>query len=230
MKSTSAIIVAAGSGTRMKSSVPKPFLTLDNNTVLYHTIKRFLQVADISEIIIATSSQMLSSEYLRVSIPKSASIPIRAIAGGKQRQDSVYNGLQAVNPDSIIVCIHDGVRPFIDPDTIKSTIELCNQYDGAIVAVPSTNTLKEIHDQLIVKTIDRDIIWQAQTPQTFRKDILINAYKQAFRTNITGTDDASLVEQSGGRIRTVAGSLRNIKITCQHDLLIAQLLLEKEAI
>ncbi len=229
MKSTSAIIVAAGSGTRMKSSVPKPFLTLDNNTILYHTIQRFLPVADISEIIIVTSSQLLASEYLRVSIPKSAPIPIRTIAGGKRRQDSVFNGLQTVNPDSTIVCIHDGVRPFIDPGTIARTIELCDQYDGAIVAVPSTNTLKEIQDQRIVKTIDRDIIWQAQTPQTFRKDILINAYKQAFRAKVTGTDDASFVEQIGGRIAIVAGGPQNIKITSQHDLLIAQLLLEEGA-
>lgn len=230
MKSTSVIIVAAGSGTRMKSSVPKQFLTLDNNTILYHTIQRFLPVADISEIIIVTSSQLLTSEYLRVSIPKSATIPIRTIAGGKRRQDSVYNGLQAVNSNSTIVCIHDGVRPFIDPETIARTIKLCDQYDGAIVAVPSTDTLKEIQDHLIVKTIDRDIIWQAQTPQTFRKDILINAYKQASRTNVTGTDDASLVEQIGGRIAIVEGSPQNIKITCRQDLFIAQSTLEKGAI
>lgn len=230
LKSTSAIIVAAGSGTRMKSSVPKPFLALDNNTILYHTIQRFLPVADILEIIIVTSSQLLTSECLRASIPKSAPISIRTIAGGKRRQDSVYNALQAVNPDSTIVCIHDGVRPFIHPDTIARTIKLCDLYDGAIVAVPSINTLKQIQDQLIVKTIDRDIIWQAQTPQTFRKDILINAYKQAFRHNITGTDDASLIEQTGGRIAIVEGSPWNIKITGRQDLFIAQSILDKGAI
>jgi len=227
LNSSSAIIVAAGSGLRMNSSVPKQFLTLGGKTVLYHTLQKFLKTPAISEIIIVVAPEMTDSELLRISLPLSSSKPIHIVVGGKRRQDSVYNGLRAVDPKAAIVSIHDAVRPFIRPETVSIAIDLCSQYDGVIVAAPTTNTLKEVHDHLIVKTVSRELIWQAQTPQTFRLEILLKAYNQAYRDSITVTDDAGLVERIGGKIRVIEGDSWNIKITSRQDLIVAQSILEK---
>jgi len=211
----------------MNSSVPKQFLTLGGKTVLYHTLQKFLKTPAISEIIIVVAPEMTDSELLRISLPLSSSKPIHIVVGGKRRQDSVYNGLRAVDPKAAIVSIHDAVRPFIRPETVSIAIDLCSQYDGVIVAAPTTNTLKEVHDHLIVKTVSRELIWQAQTPQTFRLEILLKAYNQAYRDSITVTDDAGLVERIGGKIRVIEGDSWNIKITSRQDLIVAQSILEK---
>lgn len=227
MNLSSAIIVAAGSGLRMNSSVPKQFLTLGGKTVLYHTLQKFLKTPAISEIIVVVAPEMTDSELLRISLPPSSSKPIRIVVGGKRRQDSVYNGLRAVDPKAAIVSIHDAVRPFICPETVSTAIDLCSQYDGVIVATPTTNTLKEVHDHLIVKTVSRELIWQAQTPQTFRLEILLQAYEQAYHNGATVTDDAGLVERIGVKIRVIEGDSWNIKITSRQDLILAQSILEK---
>ncbi|MCD6440266.1 MAG: 2-C-methyl-D-erythritol 4-phosphate cytidylyltransferase [Candidatus Marinimicrobia bacterium] len=211
----------------MNSSVPKQFLTLGGKTVLYHTLQKFLKTPAISEIIIVVAPEMTDSELLKISLPLFSSKSIHIVVGGKRRQDSVYNGLIALNPGSAIVSIHDAVRPFIRPETISTAIDLCSQYDGVIVAAPTTNTLKEVCDHLIVKTVSRELIWQAQTPQTFRLEILLKAYEQAYHDGVTVTDDAALVERIGGRIRVIEGDAWNIKITSRQDLILAQSIFEK---
>lgn len=229
LKNISAVIVAAGSGTRLNSAVPKQFLKLDEHPVLYHSIQKFLAVSAISEIIIAVARQYRESQYLFDSIPKETNTQIKIILGGERRQDTVYNALQALRPETEIVCIHDSVRPFIEPQLICQTIDYCQQYDGAIVAVPVVDTLKEVQNQQIVRTLDRQVVWQAQTPQTFRKDIILKAYSQALYEagDNTVTDDAGLVEKYGGLIRIVGGSYLNLKITTSADLEIARSLLKK---
>jgi 2-C-methyl-D-erythritol 4-phosphate cytidylyltransferase len=211
----------------MNSSVPKQFLTLGEKTVLYHTLQKFLKTPAISEIVIVVAPEMIGSELLKISLPLFSSKSIHIVVGGKRRQDSVYNGLRAVDPKAAIVSIHDAVRPFIRPETISTAIDLCSQYDGVIVAAPTTNTLKEVCDHLIVKTVSRELIWQAQTPQTFRLEILLKAYEQAYHDGITVTDDAALVERIGGRIRVIEGDAWNIKITSRQDLILAQSIFEK---
>jgi len=229
LKNISAVIVAAGSGTRLNSTVPKQFLKLDEHTVLYHSIQKFLAVSTISEIIIAVAQQYRESPYLFDSIPKESNTKIKIISGGARRQDTVYNALQALQPETEIICIHDGVRPFIDPELIRQTIECCQECDGAIVAVPAVDTLKEVQNQQIVRTLDRQKVWHAQTPQTFQKEIILKAYSQALEGDWdnTVTDDASLIEKYGGRICIVAGNYLNLKITTSADLEIARMLLKK---
>ncbi len=212
----------------MNAATPKQFLRLGKHNVLYESIQRFLQIPAISEIIVVIAPEFLDSQYMQDSIPTESQIPIKVIAGGNRRQDSVYNGLNALASDCTIVCIHDGVRPFVQLEHIQKSINFCDDYDGAIVAAPSLNTLKECHQGIITETVDRNVIWQAQTPQTFRKDILIKAYDHAIQEQLTATDDSWFVEKIGGKITIVEGSNWNIKITGPTDLLVAQAIHEKE--
>jgi len=212
----------------MNSSTPKQFLNLGNHTVLFHSIQRFLTLPSIIEIIVISPHNYLNSTLLQDSIPTSTSIPITIIAGGNQRQESVLNGLNAVSADASIVCIHDGVRPLIRPKLIQKSIDLCEKYDGAIIAARSINTLKEVSGGAIIRTLDRNTIWQAQTPQTFRKTVIKKAYEYALENKHNATDDAGLVEAIGGNVAVVESTSWNIKITGPDDLLIAQTLLEKE--
>ena len=214
----------------MNLSTPKQFLGLGNHTVLFHSIQRFLNLPSIIEIIVVCPLKYIDSASLRDSIPSSVSIPITLVVGGKQRQESVVNGLNAVNTDASIVCIHDGVRPLVHPDLIQKSIDLCKKYDGAIIAARSINTLKEVSAGTIIRTLDRNTIWQAQTPQTFRKTVIKHAYDHARKNRLTATDDADFVEAIGGNIAVVESSSWNIKITGPDDLLIAQTLLEKETL
>ena len=227
MKNVSALIVAAGSGSRMKADIPKQFLRLGKRTVLYHSICQFLKISGISEIIVIGPPGYLESPEMSESIPVSR-VPISVIAGGEKRQDSVFNGLKAIHNDSKIVTIHDGARPLVQADLIQKSIDLCTDFDGAIVAAPSINTLKDVRNNQITQTLDRAVIWQAQTPQTFRRSIIEKAYQYAFDNHFTTTDDAAFVEAVGGKIAIVASNSRNLKITNPEDLLIAQTLFEKD--
>ena len=212
----------------MDSATPKQFLKLGDHSILYYSIQRYLNIPTVAEIIVICAAELLNSKSLTDAIPADAMSRVSVIPGGKRRQDSVYNGLNSIAADTDIVCIHDAVRPFVALESIQNSIDLCRDYDGAIVAAPSLNTLKECQKGLITSTIDRATIWQAQTPQTFRKDILVRAYEYAIQHNMTATDDASFVEAIGGKIAIVEGSNWNIKITDPTDLLVARAIHEKE--
>jgi len=226
MSYASAIIVAAGVGARMKSDTPKQYFLLDGKPILYYTIKNFVNAKLVSEIVLVISKEFMDSELLHVCIPSGTSRPIKIVAGSKKRQDSVYNGLKSIGKCYDTVVVHDGVRPFINPEKIDKTIEMCNEYEGVVVATPAVDTLKEVNNSLIVKTFNRSNIWQIQTPQTFRREILEHAFKKAYDDDFIGTDEASLVEHLGVRIGVLRGDRRNMKITCQEDLEIARSLLK----
>ncbi len=224
MSGASAIIVAAGSGRRMRHAIPKQFLTIGTHPVLYHTLLPFVNCPQIREIIVVVASEYLQSDLLKASLPDTAK-PIRSIAGGRQRQDSVYRGIQSIAESTGILVIHDAVRPLVTVDLIDRTIALCNEFDGAIAATPAVDTLKRVEDQRVLQTLDRSRIWQVQTPQTFRKAVIQRAYEEAFRDGFYATDDAALVERSGGRVTIVQSSHRNLKITHPEDLSIAEILM-----
>ncbi|HDP67569.1 MAG TPA: 2-C-methyl-D-erythritol 4-phosphate cytidylyltransferase [Candidatus Marinimicrobia bacterium] len=212
----------------MKSTLPKQFLLLDNRPVLFHSVQKFLSLSSITEIIVIIPPEYLNSQQLEDALPESSAVPIKFVAGGAIRQESVQNGLNAVDNRAELVCIHDGVRPLVQPALIQRSIELCAVYDGAVLAARSTNTLKEVAAKSIVRTLDRNQIWQAQTPQTFRKTVIISAYRNAAEKQLIATDDAYFVEAIGGKIAIVESSPWNIKITGPEDLLLAQTLLNKD--
>ncbi len=151
-----------------------------------------------------------------------SSKPITIVAGGKTRQKSVYNGLISVDKSSELICIHDAVRPFVNKKLIQKTIEAIDKHDGVILALPSTDTIKEVVADQIIKTLPREQIWRAQTPQLFFKDPLIEGLELAIKENIHGTDEASLLERIGYQIGFVKGSPFNIKITTKEDWTFAE--------
>jgi len=229
-RSAAAVIVAAGTGARMNASLPKQFLLLNDRPVLFHTLQPFLTATFVNEIIVVVHPDWLNRQEVKNCLPDKSDKPIRIVPGGERRQDSVYNGISATSESVEIIIVHDGVRPFVTLKEINETILMCDSFDGSILAIPAVDTLKEVKDATIIRTIDRSNIWQAQTPQTFRKSILLRAFETAFANGFTGTDEASLVEKIGGKISVLNGHPENIKITCQYDLNIAKSILEWRSI
>ncbi len=228
MKKLAVIIPAAGSGTRMGSRIPKPFLKLRGVSILEHTIQAFAKVDFVSQIVIATSSEWIQEvEAITKSISRELSFLI--IEGGAERQHSIHNALNVISKEVELIAVHDAVRPFISAGLIKRCYQTALEYGGAIVAVPAKDTIKEVaKDNTILNTPDRSKLWQAQTPQVFQKELLIAAYKSAKTENFTGTDDASLVERIGGTVKVIEGDRRNLKITFPIDLKVAELIMDEE--
>jgi len=214
-----AIIPAAGASTRFEGQIRKQFLMLEEKPLLAYTLERIWQ-ADIVQtvaVVVPAESQSDCRELFKYLNPDNVTLLV--VAGGKTRQASVTAGLAALPEDTDIVVVHDAVRPLFEVGWIRETVALCSDYDGAIVAIPASDTLKEvvmdskIPEGSIVtinRTVPRESVWRAQTPQTFRAEVLRRAVKHAQKTNLSGTDDASLVEALGGRIAIVTGSPYNI--------------------
>jgi len=224
----SVIIPAAGSGKRMGGSTSKQYLTIGDRPILIETLIVFNASPYIDEIILVSPPDdlpLIKKMLKGYSLNKVSKI----VEGGKERQDSISNGLDALDPSSSIVLVHDGVRPFISDEIIKELIDTVNQYGAAIVAVPVKDTVKKIWDAAIIETVPRENLWLAQTPQAFRAKIIIDAYANAEEKGLMGTDDASLVEAMGLDVKIVMGSYENIKITTPEDLVFAEAIKKERA-
>ena len=226
---TVAIIVAGGSGKRIEGNLPKQFLMLSGKPILVHTIEKFERCDLVDEIILVVPEDHLG--YCSQSIvDKHTFSKIRKIAGGgKERQDSVYQGLKACSDSTSIVAIHDGVRPLISTMRISDSIELCRQKKAVILAVPVKDTIKQVEDGLVITTLDRGKLWLVQTPQVFEYKLIMEAHKKAREENFIGTDDSVLVERLGCEVSVLEGNYNNLKITTAEDLLVAEKLLKTEA-
>ena len=222
-----AVIVAAGKGKRMGTEISKQFLPLCGKEILSHTVEKFEAANDIRDIVLVTGQDSLQDVRDMVQEYNWKKV-VSVVAGGKERQDSVWNGLQAVNADTEIVLIHDGVRPFVTEEILKDSIETAMEMGGCVAGVPAKDTIKVCNEENIaVATPDRSTLWQIQTPQTFRKELILQAYAQAKEDGFTGTDDASLAEHSGYPVKVIMGSYRNIKITTKEDLLVGEAFLKE---
>lgn len=217
-----AIIMAAGKGKRMQTAVSKQFLPVCGKEILAWTVDVFEKSPLVDTILLMASAdgkedvQHLWNTY---GWKKVAAV----LEGGKERQNSVANGLAAVGEETDIVLIHDGVRPFVTEEMIADSIVAAQAYGGAVIGVPAKDTIKVCSaDGLAVETPDRSTLWQIQTPQTFQRDLIVNAYEKADRDGFLGTDDASVAEFAGHQVKVVMGSYRNIKITTKEDLVIAE--------
>ncbi len=221
------VVPSAGKGRRLHVKEAKPFVMLGGHPLLSYTLKALEASAPIDEIIIAVSRDKLKAcEKL---VKKYGFRKVRAvISGGKRRFDSVRNALRKAG-DADFVLIHDGVRPFIDQGLIKKLLRAAERFGAAISAIPSRQTLKFINgDFFVAKTPKRKFLWEAQTPQVFRKELIVKAYKKAKDRN--ATDDSSLVEKLAHRVKVIKGSYRNIKITTHEDLELARILLRNKKI
>ncbi len=221
------IIPAAGFGERMGATISKQFLLLDGKPILAHTVERFQQCTAINEIIIATQKKSFSviEEIQKKYLLSKLRSPIE---GGERRQDSIANALKVIDPRTEIIAVHDAVRPFVHTKEILQSIETATYYGASIVAVRAKDTMKKAAtDGRVEETLNRSSLWSVQTPQTFRREILLEAYDNAAKENITATDDSFLVEKIGISPIIVEGSYENIKITTPDDLLLAELLLKR---
>jgi len=222
-----AIIAAAGSGTRTNSPVPKQFLEILGKPLLVHTIERFEMCPAIDEIILVLAAGEIDN--FKQILEKYGLAKVRKIVtGGETRAGSVRNGLDAVSArDGDIVAIHDGARPLVAIAEITQTIEKAREAGAACLVAPVTDTIKEVADGRIIGTIDRGKLRRALTPQAFRYEILQKAFAQG-GIGAEVTDECYLVEKLGQRIAYVEGSARNIKVTHPEDVLLAEVFLRNE--
>ena len=208
----------------------KQYLPINNIPILSHTLSKFLQYKKAADIVLVVPEEDM--EYCKKNILKPLGIinKVLLVSGGNKRQISVSNGLKIIktmsnNYDQDIVIIHDGVRPFIDHDLIDACLKGAIEFGACVPAIKATDTLKIVHNEVIAKTLNRESIYQIQTPQAFLLKTIIKAMEYAENQNFSGTDDASLVEFFGDTVAIIEGLKTNIKITTKEDLEFAKVYL-----
>ncbi len=207
-----ALIVAAGSGSRLGLGYNKAYYLLDERTILEHSMELFVQDQDCEEIVVVTDP----AEYFR-KVSRDTTGRIVFAAGGKTRQESVWNGLQAVISNTVL--IHDGARPYLSKDCLEAIKKAMETEDAACLAVKCKDTVKLTEDGYFVQTLPREKLMAAQTPQAFRTELILTAMHRAFQARAELTDDCSAVEQfTDTKVRAVTGSYGNFKITTAEDL------------
>lgn len=221
-----AIITAAGKGIRLNKTKKKQYIQLKGKPLLYYALDTFNGADIIDEIILVSDEANLN--YVKSNIVDKFKLDkVRHIVvGGETRAKSVYNGFKYIEEKESVLIIHDGVRPFIKESTIVNIIKVGEKHGSAILGIRSSDTIKEVKEGLVKKTIKRESLWQIQTPQVFKYKILDEAYKNIDLENENITDEAYIVEQNNQAIRVVEGYKNNIKITTQYDLDFARYLLE----
>lgn len=225
-----AIVLAAGKGLRLKAKAPKPLIKIGSLPLIVYCLNALCKHAFIREVIVVTNPKALKgiTEIIKkYRLPKVKKI----ILGGRLRQDSVLNGLKAIDRRTQVVLVHDAARPFIDKDTVSPVIRQAWRYGAAIAGVPVKATIKRVAPACrtgrgsgkrvtVEETLDRNNLWEIQTPQVFKKALILKAYEKFNGNRVT--DDAALVEKLGHPVKIVRGSYFNIKITTPEDLVLAQ--------
>lgn len=215
------IVAAAGQGKRMGLGYPKQFLEYEGRPIFIKTLEKINSNSLVTDIVVVTNKdnvKMVEETCKKYEIKKLSCV----VSGGEERQDSIYNALLKIDCDEGIIAVQDGVRPFIEDGFIEDsywTLEKNSDIDGVVIGVPVKDTIKEIDGNGFIRsTPDRSLLAAAQTPQVFRGKLLKSAYEDAKKNRYLGTDDSSLVERVGGRVKIIPGSYGNIKITTQEDL------------
>ena len=222
------IVPAAGLGTRLGSEAPKPYLELSGKTVLEHTLRKFVDVSGLGEVIVSTIPEF-KEQTRKILSDVFPGLSCHVVEGGKERQDSIRNAISKISGKTGLIAVHDAVRPFVEHQDIEKCIIEASRWGGAVLAVPAKDTIKVSgENNEIVETPDRNKLWMAQTPQIFWAALLREAYDHAKSYNIIGSDDASLVEKVGGKVVLVQGATKNFKITFPLDLKISEFLLKEE--
>ena len=216
------IIVAAGLGKRLNSKIPKALVSLEGQPLIAYSLKVFEKHPGIDSVVVVGVGGLLS-QFIRVT--RSFKKVRLVVAGGVMRSDSVKCGLEGILPETKIVLVHDAARPFVDKAMIDRLLASLKKNQAAIVGVPVKFTVKKINRRTlnIEGTPLRDLLWEAQTPQGFHKDILVKAHAKKFKEE--ATDDAMIVERIGGKVKMVMGDYRNIKVTTPEDIILAKQLL-----
>jgi len=216
-----AILPAAGKSSRFHDKhYKKPFAILDQRAVWLHSAEKFLNRDDVKQVLVVVAPEDREDFMFKFGA-NVAILGVEVVDGGAQRADSIANALERVKPDIDFVAVHDAARPCMVDEWISTIFSAAEKSGAAIFAVPVAGTLKRAgSDQTISETVDRSDVWEAQTPQVFKRELLVQAYAQ--RGNLSATDDAQLVEQLGHPVTIVPGSSINFKITTREDLRLAQ--------
>lgn len=230
MSQVTAVIAAAGQGTRMGSAVNKQLLHLAGRPVLAVTLEVFQHCPEIQEIIVVASAEEISS-YRRLVREYGLDKVSRLVLGGAQRQESVARGLAQLQPECDLVAVHDGARPLLLAADLARVLPAAATVGAALLGVPVKDTLKVVDGAgFVAATPDRSSLWAVQTPQVFRKSILLQAHARAAAEGFLGTDESALVERCGYPVQVVRGSYENIKITTPEDLILAEGILRRRKV
>ncbi len=217
MPNLAVVIPAGGVGTRFGRSTPKQFMRFGATPILVATVRHFTAHPAVRGIVVAAPEAYVARTR-RILAPIARRAPLVVVAGGRTRQDSVWLALQAAPDDAQIVVVHDGVRPLITRQLIDAVVAAADVCGASICALPVTETVKRVRGDLVESTLDRSELYEVQTPQAFRADLLREAHEKARRDGVIGTDDAMLVERLGHPVRVVPGLPENVKITTPEDL------------
>ena len=224
-----AVIVSAGKGLRFMEGKKKQFHSLGGKPILAHTLAKFETCPLIRSILLVVGQEDMDYCLKEIIEQYKFQKVSQIVPGGKRRQESVKNGIDALPKDTDVVVIHDGVRPFVTKAMIEDTIHSAERVGAVVLAMPVKDTIKVSNpDGTVLKTLDRESLWQIQTPQTFRVSVIKEAYYRAAEDGFVGTDDASLVERLGVKVHILPGSYTNIKITTPEDLFLANLFLKTD--
>jgi 2-C-methyl-D-erythritol 4-phosphate cytidylyltransferase len=209
------VLAAAGSGSRFGSDTPKQFIPLEGKPLYLHSLERFSSFFEVAVLVLPEGwKEKVETQVRSLSYRDRLILEI----GGPRRQDSVYQGLNRLGKDIEMVLVHDAARPFTSPELISSVIEQTRQHEACVPVVPVRDTLKQVSDGRIVRTLDREGLSLVQTPQGFEIKLLKRAFQQAIQDGFYGTDEATLVERLGSTVHVVAGESSNLKVTCKEDL------------
>jgi 2-C-methyl-D-erythritol 4-phosphate cytidylyltransferase len=225
----SGIIVAAGTGNRLGLGEPKAFVKVGGRTMLAWSLAALSGVTDVVEAVIAVPPGFENAARTEAN-HSPLDIPVKITPGGSERQHSVRIALALTNAESEVVVIHDAARPFAPARLFEACLAAAERSGGALAAIAVADTLKRAERGLVSATVARAGLWQAQTPQAFRRALLVSAHERALREGVSATDDADLVERLGGRVEIVEGSALNLKITTPDDLRMAEALAASDAL
>lgn len=222
-----AIILAAGKGSRMKAGINKQYLNLKGRPILSYTLEVFSACDAVDEIVLVIDAKEKQLCYNLVLNNMNQNKPIKIVNGGDERQQSVQRGLRKLHDSTDIIVIHDGARPFVTCEMIENCIKGANKYGAVSLGVPIKETVKTVDDEeFVINTLNREKIWITQTPQAFKRDLIVQAHDKALNDKKIATDDAMLVEYLNYNVKMIMGDYSNIKITTADDLIIAEAIIE----
>lgn len=209
------VLAAAGTGSRFGSDTPKQFIPFEGKPLYLHALERFSSFFEVAVLVLPEGwKERVENQVRSLSYRDRLFLEI----GGPRRQDSVYQGLNRLGEDIEMVLVHDAARPFTSSELIAAVIEQTRQHEACVPVVPVADTLKQVSDGRIVRTLDRKGLSLVQTPQGFEINLLKRAFQQAIQDGFYGTDEAALVERLGSPVHVVAGERSNLKVTCKGDL------------
>lgn len=223
---TVAVLVAAGRGERMGAAVPKAFLTLAGETLLMRSARAFQDAASVDALVVVAPEDRVAEAHALVS---SLAKMVCVVAGGRRRQDSVQRGLAAAPRDAEVVLVHDAARPLVSAEVIDAVVSAAREHGAAVPVVPLVDTIKRVREGVLGETVDRSQLAAAQTPQGFRRELLVRAFAAAEADGAEVTDEAMAAERIGIAVRAVPGSPDNRKITTADDLAWAEDVLRRRA-